>query len=374
MRLHDRYFLRELMTPLFFLLGAFMILSVGVFFTKELEGIQDRRLTVGEAAGYCAASLPEFFVVVLPILLLLALLYALTRHARYNEITALRAAGVSLWRVCLPYFAVGLAATAAYFATNEFAVPVCDRWAAEILSRHTRKEDAVKTPPKNMPSVTNARDRRTWLFSAADLAHDRLTNASVSWTASDESWRVVQADLAVYTNRVWTFYGVRQWVWQKGGTNLPESGVGTNTVRAVPELTETPKKLGTLLKYADMRALRASGYADIPLGELWDLMRDQPDLTREDANAVQTKFFGRLATPWECFVVVLVAIPFGAPAGRRNLFVGVAGSIFIGFAYFIVQRFSLAFGMAGHLPGWLAAWLPNLIFAATGIVLTMRVR
>ena len=44
----------------------------------------------------------------LPIALLLALLYALTNHARHNEITAMRAAGVSLWRLCVPYFVIGL--------------------------------------------------------------------------------------------------------------------------------------------------------------------------------------------------------------------------------------------------------------------------
>jgi len=35
---------------------------------------------------------------------------------------------------------------------------------------------------------------------------------------------------------------------------------------------------------------------------------------------------------------------------------------------------SLALGMNGQLPGWLAAWLPNLLFAAAGIILTSRVR
>jgi lipopolysaccharide export system permease protein len=73
-------------------------------------------------------------------------------------------------------------------------------------------------------------------------------------------------------------------------------------------------------------------------------------------------------------VVVLIAIPFGAASGRRNLFVGVAGSIFICFAYFVIQQVSLALGSAGHLPAWLAAWLPNMIFGTTGLVLTARVR
>jgi lipopolysaccharide export system permease protein len=99
-------------------------------------------------------------------------------------------------------------------------------------------------------------------------------------------------------------------------------------------------------------------------------------LSRADSRWLFTKFYGRLAAPWTCLVVVLIAIPFGAASGRRNLFVGVAGSIFICFGYFVIQSVSLALGSApnGHLPAWLAAWLPNIFFGATGLVLTARVR
>ena len=113
MRLHDRYLFRELITPLAFCLGAFLVVGVSLFFKEELNTIQEHKLNLLETAAYCATSLPEFFVVVLPILLLLSMLYALTHHARHNELTALRAAGVSLWRLCAPYFVTGLVASAA---------------------------------------------------------------------------------------------------------------------------------------------------------------------------------------------------------------------------------------------------------------------
>jgi lipopolysaccharide export system permease protein len=56
------------------------------------------------------------------------------------------------------------------------------------------------------------------------------------------------------------------------------------------------------------------------------------------------------------------------------VFVGVAASITICFAYFIIMQFSLAFGTGGYLPPWFAAWCPNLLFGITGLVLTSRVR
>ena len=128
----------------------------------------------------------------------------------------------------------------------------------------------------------------------------------------------------------------------------------------MPEFDETPEKILLLLKFADTQILRGSRSADIPLAELWEYLRNNPGLPAEDAHALQTKFHGRLAAPWTCLVVVLMAIPFGAQSGRRNLFFGVAGSIFICFAYFVLQQVSLALGMNGQsarLAGGVAAQL-----------------
>ena len=89
---------------------------------------------------------------------------------------------------------------------------------------------------------------------------------------------------------------------------------------------------------------------------------------------LDTKLHGRLAAPWTCLVVVLIALPFGAMPGRRNVFVGVASSIVICFVYFVLMQLSLAFGTRHLVPPWLAAWAPNLLFAGAGIWLTWKIR
>jgi len=71
---------------------------------------------VGE---YYVTRLPEYLVLLLPIVLLLALLYAMTTHSRHQEYTAMRAAGISLWRFCLPYFGVGFALSGLVFGLSD---------------------------------------------------------------------------------------------------------------------------------------------------------------------------------------------------------------------------------------------------------------
>jgi lipopolysaccharide export system permease protein len=54
--------------------------------------------------------------------------------------------------------------------------------------------------------------------------------------------------------------------------------------------------------------------------------------------------------------------------------VGVASSIVICFAYFVLQQLGLALGTGGYIIPWLAAWLPNLSFGLLGLWMTARVR
>lgn len=371
MRLHDRYLFRELLTPLAYCLGGFLVFWVSYFFFTELDTMQEKKLQLLDCAEYALAMLPGFFVMVLPITLLLALLYALTHHAKHHELTALRAAGVSLWRLCVPYFVVGIVAGGVYFALNEIAVPRAADWSEEIKNRHVSDENSAKS--KVVFSGCAFRiGNHYWQIGEYDAAAKSMVNPNVTWTLPDGSWRALKADRAVRTNGTWLFLNAqlfRQATQQ--GSWLP---MGSTNAVVMPEFEETPRQIVSDLKLSDSQSLRRSRNADIPLKELREYLKLHPNPPKADAQALLTKYYGRWAAPWTCLVVVLIAIPFGAQSGRRNLFFGVAGSIFICFAYFVLQQVSLTLGINGQLPPWLAAWLPNLFFATTGSVMIWRTR
>jgi len=373
MRLLDRYLFRELLAPLAYCLGGFLIFWVSYDAFKSLPDFQEDKLHSFDIIEYYLAMTPEFIVTILPIALLLALLYALTDHARHNEITAMRAAGVSLWRVCLPYLIVGFLASIALFALNEFLVPHNADWANRILNRHVRKVEDVGAADQ-FHGFINAREHRLWKFDEYRVSTGEMLNPIVSWTLPDGLWRQVQARRAEFTNSVWIFFKATEH--SELVTNGDFVPVLQTNLLAMPQFTETPEEILSEMKINEYQSFRASRRPDIPLADIIAHLRLHPDLSRADSRWLFTKFYGRLAAPWTCLVVVLIAIPFGAASGRRNLFVGVAGSIFICFGYYVIQSVSLALGLApnGHLPPWLAAWLPNLIFGTAGLVLTARVR
>jgi len=372
MRLLDRYLLRGLLIPLGYCLGGFLVFWTSFDLLGELDNFQRRHLWARDVAEYYLVKAPETLVTVTPLGLLLAMLYTLTNHARHQELTAMRAAGQSLWRLALPYLMVGLALTLGLFALNEFAVPDSNTAAERILVR--RQSERASQPTADLQlnlTFNNERDGRIWHIDAYSPKTGLMRKPTVRWRLPDGSTRLISAQQGVYRNHAWVFSGVNELLYLHTNS-LPLRSETNHLVLA--ELTETPAQIKSEIKFAGLSNMKAAKRPRLSLRELLDYQQLHPQLNPEGRAKLQTQFHGRLAEPWTCLVVVLIAIPFGASAGRRSVFVGVASSIFIAFAYFIMMRFLLALGTGGYVEPWAAAWLPNLLFALAGIWLTQRVR
>ncbi|MFA6543129.1 MAG: LptF/LptG family permease [Limisphaerales bacterium] len=373
MRLLDRYLLRELMVPLLFCLGKFFIIFIAADLMNELPMLQGRGLNGWDVTEYYVCKTPELLANVLPMGLLLAVLYALAQHGKHHELVAIRAAGVSLWRLSAPYLAVGLACSAALFVAGEIIGPRAEEAKEDVLNRYqTRLEQQTELQWHRQLSFNNDVAGRAWKIAAYGLLSHEMLRVNVEWTGRDRVRRVLFADRGSYTDGVWQFTNVLLYVYNTPNQEFP-TRTQTNHI-TFPEFDETPRLIRSEIKVSSLSALRAAKKLRFTLMEILDYQRLHPHLTGSKADVLKTQFHGRLAAPLTCLVVVLLALPFGVAPGRRNVAVGVGVSIGIGFAFFVLARLSLVLGTGGHVPGWLAGWAPNVIFAAVGITLTQRLR
>lgn len=371
MRLLDRYLLRELLMPLAFCLIGIQSFIIFVMVFTDASKIEDAKLGFGETIGYAAAVSMGFLTFVIPLCLLLGLLMSLTHHARHNELTAMRAAGISLWRICIPYFIVGAIASGVVFVLNESVVPPCMDWAVQTLNHRSGTGNVARDVVQNF-GFTNDRAQRQWVLQGNYRpGSSELPRLRVGWVLPNGSQRDLTADRAVRTNGVWVFYNVQEFS-QADTLSMPVPILETN-VLAMPEFNETPEDIAREIKIAHFFDVKEQN-PNIPLKDILGYLQWHPNLSRRDRGRLLTELQERIAMPVTCIVVALIAIPFGATPGRRNLFFGVAGSIFICLVYFFLQRVSLAFGSSGAWPAWLAAWLPNLFFGLSGLFLMSRIR
>ena len=373
MRLIDRYLLRELLIPFSYCLIGFLIFWMSFDIFAQLSDFQKLRLKPVEVAEYYLVRTPETLVMVLPIAFLLALLYALTNHARHNELTAMRAAGVSLLRLSAPYLVVGLLLSLGVLAINELWAPQSVDAAEEILNRHqARRGEATQKDWESKAGFYHSqdgdKDRRWWLVESYNLVTGDMIRPHVTWLPPDSPRLEIFAEGAAYVDRVWTFTNVHMLVYSN---ILPEQSLRESLL--MPAFVETPEQFKSQIKINRLNSFKSVRKAQLSVREILEYERLHPTDTSKRAM-LDTKLHGRLAAPWTCLVVVLIALPFGAATGRRNVAVGVASSILICFTYFVLLQLALALGTGGYVLPWIAAWSPNAFFALVGLALTWRVR
>jgi lipopolysaccharide export system permease protein len=372
MRLLDRYLLRELLLPLGYCLCGFTVFWISFDLFTELEMFQRCQLGLRDVLEYYLVRLPELMVMVLPIAFLLALLYTLTNHARHHEIIAMRGAGLSLWRIGAPHLILGLVFCLVVFYLNEVWVPDTNVRAERIRLRYQTVADNPAVSDWRPLNFKNDRSRRVWNIEAYNLKTFEMRNPRVEWVLPDGTRHLVLAQRALYTNDCWAFLGATLLTYQAGQAALPLR-ISTNCLE-LAEFEETPEVIRSEIKISSLSNRQAAKRPQLSIWEIRNYLRLHPHLDGDRYALLNTQLQGRLAEPWTCLVVVLIALPFGAASGRRNAFVGVANSIFICFAYFILLKFGLALGTGGYVPPWLAAWVPNLAFGSLGVTMTQQVR
>jgi len=377
-RLLDRYLFRELLVPLTYCVVGFLLCFTIFDLFNQLDEFQRGKLVAQDIFDYYANRIPELIVssYVMPMALLLALLYALTNHARHHELTAMRAAGVSLWRISVPYYIVGFLFSILVLVLNESVVPQASDAAERVLLRRvgTQAKGGDKIAKRNVNFV-NQQDRRTWHIIEYNLETRRMLRPSIDWFEPDGTRRMIFAEQGWWGRRRWIFTNVQQFVYAPVNDSLPTEKWTTNRLE-LPQIIETPRLITSEIKIRELETLRSLRRTQLSSAAILDYLRLHPGnaLESKKRDTLLTLLHSRLAAPWTCFVVVLIAVPFGALPGRRNAFVGVASSIFICFVFFVAKDLTLALGSGGYVPAWLAAWAPNAVFAVTGLTLMWRVR
>jgi LPS export ABC transporter permease LptF/LPS export ABC transporter permease LptG len=356
----DDYVLRDFFLNLAMVLATFVMLLL-VFTLFELLGDilrnQISPLVVGE---YLLNVTPYFLYNITPLSILLAVLITLGVMQRANEITAMKATGISIYRIIVPVLlATALMATGLFFF-DQFYLPHANK-----------RQDALRNLIKGKPPQTYLNPDRKWIFGQhSDIYYYQLFDSD-----RDQFGRlsIFQFDPAtfqlskrIYAERAHWEDSVHRWVctqgWERDLRGPAIQGYRTFVVDTFPAVSEPPSyfkkevKQSSEMNYEELRRY------------IKDLQQSGFDVVR-----LRVQLAKKFAFPLITLVMAVLAIPFALASGRRGAVTGVATAVGIAVVYWTVSGLFEAMGNISQLPPVLAAWSPDVIFALVGGYLILKV-
>jgi LPS export ABC transporter permease LptF/LPS export ABC transporter permease LptG len=347
----DRYLARQF--SVYFAYG--LAVATAIFVVVDLIEVLSRYEPPLQAVlEHFAYRLPSALHQALPIVVLVATVFLFMELERHHELTALKAAGLSLHRVSVPVLILAGAVSVVAFVYQETAAPVLNARGDEVDRVEIRKVAASGSQPR----------LRWYRRSDSEFVRvDRLDRtlgqvSGVTLLQTDASFRVVKRVDAA--EAAWTRTGLRF-----GRSVLREFGPD-NSVRS-------EWQTGAPVFLAD--SLDALGAVQAPSAMTFLELRSYVRHLRERGQAVGTQLLylhSKLSFPLMSFVLAILAISCAARWPRGGRLIGGAIAVTISVAFWVVNSGALSLGRVDLLPPVVAAWAANIVFGGIGVSLFVR--
>ncbi|MEO6991030.1 MAG: LptF/LptG family permease [Candidatus Baltobacteraceae bacterium] len=359
----DKYLIRELAGPFVFSLGAFLLFWFLNIFFLAADYLINAHAPFFVVFRFLLFRIPQSTPYAFPFACLFATLLAFGRLTSDNEITALRTSGVGFLRICRTPLILGACMFALCYWVNDTIVPK-----AVDLSTRTFYQIVYHTASLPIvPQIFRKDDQTGTVFYVGNVEQDHRTmdNVMIFQNATDSEFKeVISARTATVDGSVMTLKDARVTKFKRsgeydGGTLSKTMQIGLPLAQTIEQFagasnqddfTLNSKQLGS-----EIKAMESTGQGGAAL--------DVKKIT------LAQKF----SFPFASFVAVLIALPLAVRYGRKGRTLGIALSILLFFAYFIMMSAFVALGRNGAFNPYLAAWIPNVVMAIAGTFLFWRV-
>ena len=356
----DDYVLRDFTFYLALIAGAFITLLLVFTLFELLSDIMRNQISPLVVGEYLLNVTPYFlYYPIAPLSMLLAVLVTFGLLQRSNEITAIKATGISLYRVIVPVLIASTLLAGALFLSDQFYLPYTNK-----------RQDALRNHIKGKPAQTYLRPDRKWIFGQhSDIYYyqlfdpDRDVFGGVTVFQFDP--HTFQITHRITAARAHWSDSMGRWVYEQGWERSLNGPAIENYRRfdaaTFPELAEAPAyfkkevKQSSEMSYDELRRY------------IHDLQQSGFDVVR-----LRVQLQKKIAYPLITLVMAILAIPFALSAGKRSALAGVATAIGIGVVYWTISGLFEAMGNLSQLPPALAAWSPDLVFGFIGGYLILR--
>ncbi len=360
--LFDRYVARRLIPPLLLVLGSTALLYIVIDLSDRVEDMAKNDVSTQVIFGYYANLTPQIFLDVTPFALMIAVLVLLTVLERQQELTALKAAGISLFRLAVPILLIASVSAGGLWILGEIVVPDANREAQRLRDRITGRDTKRSYRSSDRQWLMSRDDEALYNF----LRYDSRSKTLIRFTLFriDEDMKL---KFHLFSRRVRYLDGV--WIADSGWFRqiFPD---GTDEYRRIDnpmrlDIPESPDYFGQEYRTP----------AEMSIGELGDYIDELIDSGYRPSSLI-VRWHQKLTYPLSAFVMVLLALPFGLSRGGRRVSTmqGVAIALVLGIAYMMLVALFSKLGDVEVLPPVVGAWAPFVLATLFAINRLTRLR
>jgi len=355
----DRYILRKYLTVFFMAFISMLFIFAIVTFFDRIGSVYAHNKPVGLLFAFIWYKLPEFIRYVLPVTALVSTLLCLGLLTKFNETTAMKACGISIYRIVVPVLFMGVLVSFFSYYIQETVFPFSNKKAEEIWFQIN-----------DVPARTYRNVDRRWVFSRDGSRiynygyFDQTASAFSRLTIYEINPREWNLERRIFSDKGYL---------QDSGLLLTHAWY-RDFERGRPVMFE--KKDEMVFSVAEDMGFFLKDWKEPDQMNYSELGAYIHEIEEKKFSTVRFKVDLQYKTsfPFVAFIVSLLGIPFAFSMGKKGTLVGLGLSIGIVIIYWGAVGIFKSLGYVNYLSPFWAAWGPNLLFGLIGLYFIFALR
>lgn len=315
-----------------------------------------------EVLQYFLLLQPGHLLTVLPMSVMLSSSFMISLMGKHRELSAMRAAGMHMFRVALPVWIMAVLLCGVSFSVGEWVVPVCAERARQIREAWTESPERLRRQAKLVFHCSET--RRDWFFEAFDPDGVHEGVFIKQFTAEDTIAWELRAAKARYRRGVWEFETCEIMPFDAASQLPLEAQIRRLTNCQRPDLAETPERIMNHVRPVEGLSVR----------DIRATLRSNPDLPPHIESSLRSTAWFRLSFSLACLVGALFGVGLSITRERGSAMRGFAYAVGLMVAFYVVSQLGLMLARKGYGPPAVGTCLPTLAFLAAGTVILYRRR
>lgn len=356
MRKLDRYIFSRLLTITFFVLIVLICVYILIDFSENSDDFADQGATISQIWNeYYLNFIPEMIRLVSPLALLVACLYLTGQMTERLEITAIKAAGISMYRLIAPYILFGLSMAILISFLDAYIIPKSNAERIAFEKQYlTQRSDRIDRGGLYRQESANT------IFNVNHFDPNSQTGYRAMLVEFNENYdisRIVTANRMDWVDSLntWKLEGYRERVFQG------ESYVDSTNREQLMEMNIIPRDL----------ARRTSDIYQLTYPEALSYIESIRRVGAGEINLPLVQFYGRVAYPISILVVSLMGFALACERRKGGKGFYIATGLIFSFIYLVFMKVIEPFGAAGTIDPLHAAAIPHLLFLTMGLIMLL---
>ena len=356
----DRYLINQFWVILGIAIMGFLSIFLVVDLIENLDRFMDNKVPAEIVLKYYIYTIPYFISIGLPMAVLISTVFSLGSMVKRNEWTAMKASGISLYRVATPLIVCGFLLSGISFLLDNNLVSYgnekrfeIDRDYVKRKSRHklknTLKDIFLQKNSSSHISLSKyqIQKRIGYDLTMVDLGHltirERVDAKKISWNSDLLKWLVSDFSIRQFDQR-----GLETDVRIGKSDSLMSLGFIPADIQ---QQARKPDELDYYKLTERIMQLKENGVDTVK----WEVTR-----------------YIKISFAFTNLIVILCGIPLVVLKERNSLSFGAGASVFVIFGYYAFIKFGQSLGFKGVMDPLVSAWIGNIIFTAGAIILFLK--